>query len=171
MVLHLLTYERININKNWLIWWYLFAFHKNSLVTITQHLSGHALWSLCLCPNLSKIQWSKGNVDVYTQIELQRLAVKQPSYCTYETNDTPGLTIAVCSSEVSKKVCLAAPGEEATIIATKAPLNSPPLGEELGLWNRVGKVSHSLREWSNIHPMTKGRQNVSCILIGYLING
>lgn len=83
-------------------------------------------------------------VDVYTQIELQRLAVKQPYYCTYETNDTPGLTIAVCSSEVSKKDCLAAPGEEATIIATKAPLNSPPLGEELGLWTRVGKVSHSL---------------------------
>lgn len=43
MVLHLLINERININKNGLIRWYLFAFHKNSLVTITQHLSGHAL--------------------------------------------------------------------------------------------------------------------------------
>ncbi len=105
------------------------------------------------------------------KLNYKGLQLNNPTTVLMRTNDTPGLTIVVCSSEVSKKVCLAAPGEEATIIATKAPLNSPPLGEELGLWNRVGKVSHSLREWSNIHPMTKGRQNVRCILIGYLING
>lgn len=105
-----------------------------------------------------------GNFDLCTHIELQRLAVEQPYYCTYETNDTPGSTIAVCSSEVSKKDCLAAPGEEATIIATKAPLNSPPLGEGLDLWNRVGKVSPSLREWSNIHPVTKKKRETDGML-------
>lgn len=43
MVLHLLTNEKINVNKNGLIGWHLFAFHKNSLVAFTQHLSGRVL--------------------------------------------------------------------------------------------------------------------------------